>query len=125
MKWTCVLQLDGKGRTRDSDGTNHSHWQPVHLDKRQFVGKSHSINVSEDLLAAIKEIRPDTSETNWILSGFEDNNPQKVLELRQKGTGDIATIVKYLSEDEVSYILYRTTDIMDDIETVKFVYVYW
>ncbi|ELU18834.1 hypothetical protein CAPTEDRAFT_226752, partial [Capitella teleta] len=119
------LGLEGKGRARETEITDKSASKPETESKRQFVGAYHSIAVDEDLKDAMDEIRPDTSETNWVIGGFAGGDPKKNLELKQKGSGDIATVVKHLDDNEVAYILYRTTDIIDEIETVKFVYVYW
>ena len=41
------------------------------------------------------------------------------------GSGDIEEFKESLEDDKVMYGMYRCKDVLDGIETVKFVYIYW
>ncbi|KAI0208924.1 hypothetical protein LSAT2_006397 [Lamellibrachia satsuma] len=84
-----------------------------------------SVEVTQELMDALTEVRQDTSSVSWALAGFEDNNLKRPLTLVAKGTGDITDLQDSLLDDQVMYALYRTSDCIDDIKTVKFVYIYW
>jgi hypothetical protein len=45
--------------------------------------------------------------------------------LTATGEGDSDEIVEVLTEDKPMYALYRTSDVVDDITIVKFVYIIW
>lgn len=41
------------------------------------------------------------------------------------GDGDCDEISEVLADDKPMYALYRTTDVVDEITTVKFAYIVW
>ena len=84
-----------------------------------------SVEVTPELTEAIAAVRQDANDATWALAGFEDNNLKRPLTLVAKGTGGIADLQDSLLDDQVMYALYRTSDCIDDIKTVKFVYIYW
>ena len=47
------------------------------------------------------------------------------IDLTSTGTGDSKEMVDSLVDDKVMYGLYRVTDKVDNITTVKFVYIIW
>ena len=47
------------------------------------------------------------------------------LTLIASGSGDIEELKESLLDDQVMYGLLRTSDMVDAITTVKFVYIYW
>lgn len=83
------------------------------------------VEVDTEVQSAIGEVRDDSKPTSWILATFEDGQPKKPLILVATGTGDIDELKESLQDDQVMYGLYRTADKIDDIATVKFVYIYW
>lgn len=60
-----------------------------------------------------------------MVAGFEEGNVKKALTVVEKGNGDVESVVKNLQDDQVMYVLYRVKDVIDDIETIKFAYIYW
>ena len=77
------------------------------------------------LQEAIGSIRNDKEALKWVSAGFEDGNLKKPLVLVGQGEGDIEEMKESLQDDQVHYALYRTSDVIDEITTVKFVYIYW
>jgi hypothetical protein len=78
----------------------------------------------EQLLDAIKDVRNDKSETNWVLVGHPNNDPN-VIGLVNKGSDGLAGLVSNMQEDKVLYALLRVTTKVDLSITVKFVYVHF
>ena len=84
-----------------------------------------AVEVEPELQEAIGEVRDDKCETTWVLAGYEGGNIKNALVVVEKGSGDIGDLTDQLIDDQVMYALYRITDRIDDIDTVKFVYIYW
>lgn len=99
--------------------------------------------VSDGIREAIREVRQDTNLVDWALVTYDHSNgkPQSktlkyalgtsfmssayVLRLVGTGEGGLAELKGQLAEDMVGYALYRTTERVDDSETVKFVFIDW
>lgn len=104
----------------------------AHAVKKQEKGAVRSVapagvvvNTSPELQDAIADVRRDDNPTNWVLAGFEGGDIKRPLVVIATGTGKIDEIKELLDDTQVMYALYRTTDVYDDIQTVKFVYIYW
>ena len=104
----------------------------AHAVKTQAKGALRSVApagvvvpTSPELQDAIADVRRDDNPTNWVLAGFEGGDIKRPLVVIATGTGKIDEIRQLLDDTQVMYALYRTTDVYDDIQTVKFVYVYW
>ena len=61
----------------------------------------------------------------FFFSGYKDNSPKGPIDLVGSGDGDLSELKALLSADAPMYGLYRVTDNVDDITTVKFVYIVW
>lgn len=64
----------------------------------------------------------------WIHAVFSvnrDASPKGPIILTATGEGDCDEISEVLADDKPMYALYRTTDVVDDITTVKFAYIVW
>ena len=84
------------------------------------------VNSTPDVAAAIAEVRDDVTPTTWVVVGYgDDGDIKKPLSVIAKGTGDIDTLKQHFDDSQAMYALYRTSDMYDDIQTVKFVYIYW
>lgn len=87
-----------------------------------------AVNFDEQVAGVIADVRNDSSETTWCLVSYQDDNFKKpyIIALGS-GTGTIEEIndVGLLKDNMVAYGLYRVTDVVDDIPTVKFVYIQW
>jgi len=79
-----------------------------------------SISASSEVTSAITDVRNDKSETNWIVSAYEDNDTKKPLKLVASGSGGVDDLVNHLSSDLIAYIFIRVIDIIEGIKTVKF-----
>jgi len=76
----------------------------------------------DSIRAAIKEVRSDTIDTDWLLLGYEGNTK---VQLQGKGDGGLDELISHLKPDQVQYGLYRTTDTVDNTVAVKFVLILW
>lgn len=83
------------------------------------------VEISPEVFNAIHEVRSDDSSTKWMLAQYEGGDPKSPLVLVATGTEDINEMKTHLSEDAGMYGLYRTTDKVDDIVTVKFTFIQW
>ena len=70
-------------------------------------------------------MKDDTNPTVWVLGAFEDGNVKRPLNLVATGSGSIEEIRAHLEEDQIVFGLFRVLDVVDDIETVKFVFINW
>jgi len=84
------------------------------------------VNATSDVAAAIAEVRDDVTPTTWVVVGYgDDGDIKKPLSVIAKGTGDVDALKPHFDDSQAMYALYRTSDMYDDIRTVKFVYIYW
>jgi len=71
---------------------------------------------------AIKDVRSDTTETNWALITYEGPKSQTLV-LAGAGKGGLNELAEHLKPDQVGYGLVRRTDRIDESETVKFAFI--
>jgi hypothetical protein len=95
--------------------------------KQPSVPKATTSNVNfvdeENIRNAIKAVRANNDETDWMLMGYEGSTNNIVLVA--KGTGDLDELITHLKDDQILYGLYRTTDTIDNTVAVKFVLIVW
>lgn len=84
-----------------------------------------SLKIDDSVFEAASDVRNDSSDTNWLVATYQDGNPKLPLVCLGSGNDGIAAIGSMLEDDMVGYSLCRVTDIVDDISTVKFVYIQW
>ncbi|XP_031555042.1 uncharacterized protein LOC116291949 [Actinia tenebrosa] len=73
---------------------------------------------------ALKNLRTDSSDVNWLLVGHTNGNIN-ALEYRLSGSGGLAELEGHFKDDEVMYALVRLKEEFDLSTTVKFVYIHW
>ncbi|KAK3605296.1 hypothetical protein CHS0354_001414 [Potamilus streckersoni] len=83
------------------------------------------IEISTEVFTAIAAVRSNEDPTRWMLAEYRDGNSKGPLDLTAQGEGDAEQLRETLADDKVMYGLYRVKDTMDDITTVKFVYIVW
>jgi hypothetical protein len=81
------------------------------------------IDITSDVTCAIGDVRNDDNDTRWMLAEYESSKGP--VTITGKGSGDISELKDMLDDAKVMYGLYRVTDTVDDITTVKFVYIGW
>jgi len=80
--------------------------------------------VDEDTIkAAIKAVRSNNDETDWLLLGYEGNGTK--IQLVGQGSHGLEELISHLKLDQVHYGLFRTTDTVDNTIAVKFVLILW
>lgn len=83
------------------------------------------VDVDPGLVELVADVRSDASPLSWVVAGYRDNSPKGPIEIVGSGEGDLSEMKEVLSADAPMYGLYRVTDQMDGITTVKFVYIVW
>jgi len=73
--------------------------------------------------AAIKAVRSNNDETDWLLLGYEGSSPK--IYLQATGSNGLEELTSNLKTDQVQYGLYRTTDTVDNTIAIKFVLILW
>jgi len=76
------------------------------------------------LIEAIKDVRNNATETNWVLAGHVEGNLDTV-RLVGSGTGGVDELASRLDPGSVQYGLVRNSQKIDLSTTVKFIYVYY
>ncbi|XP_078383186.1 uncharacterized protein LOC144665761 [Oculina patagonica] len=84
-----------------------------------------AVNIDDAVTEAIADVRSDDTPTNWCVGSYGEKNPKKPIVLTGKGTDGLSGIVALLESDLVAYALLRVRDVVDDIQTVKFVFITW
>jgi len=81
------------------------------------------IPVRQEVTDAIMDVKKDKSETNWIVTSYEENDTKKPLKLVASGTGGVDDLVDHLGTDLIAYVFIRVIDIIEGIKTVKFAFI--
>jgi len=94
--------------------------------KRIATPKTTMVKIEEEttLLEAIKDVRADATETNWVLAGHVEGNYESV-RLVGSGSGGVDELTARLNSRTVHYGLVRNTQKIDLSTTVKFIYIYF
>ncbi|CAH1796629.1 unnamed protein product [Owenia fusiformis] len=97
----------------------------VEESPKKIAPKGVAIETGEGVVEAIADVRNDESPCNWCLVGYEGGNPKAPLKLFGSGDEGVGGLIDLLDDSEVLYGMCRVTDVVDDITTVKFVYINW
>jgi len=87
-----------------------------------------AVIVGDGIREAIQSVRADTNLIDWALVSYKfaaGKNQSKELALVGTGEGGLAELKSKLADNIIGYALYRTTERVDDSETVKFVFIDW
>jgi len=77
----------------------------------------------DDVKNAIKDVRSDSSDTDWMLCCYEDPSKMKEVVFDSSGTGGVEELKNHVKEGNVYYGLVRVKDIYDGHVTIKFVFI--
>lgn len=79
--------------------------------------------VDEDAFKnAIKDVRNDDSDVDWMSASYVKKNK---IGLLGSGTGGLSALLDTMEEKQVNFGFFRTVEQVDNSETVKFVFVKW
>jgi Cofilin/tropomyosin-type actin-binding protein len=82
------------------------------------------VHEEEAALEAIKQVRNDKSETNWVLFGHLNDDPNTI-SLEATGSDGYGGLISRINDSKFQYGLLRVTTKVDLAITVKFVYIHW
>jgi len=93
----------------------------------QGQGESAGGNIAIDsaVTDAISDLRNDKTDTNWVLISYQDGDVKKPLILVNTGNGGVEEMNSNLAPDLIAYGLIRVIDVIENIKTIKFVFVYF
>ncbi|KAK3740051.1 hypothetical protein QZH41_016333, partial [Actinostola sp. cb2023] len=100
----------------------------VHTGKQMAgvrVPEAVAMKIDDSVHQAIADVRSDDTTTDWCVAEYEGNNPKNPIILRGHGSNGLDEIKACLEDDKVAYALFRLTDVVDGIPTVKFVFIQW
>ncbi|ESN93342.1 hypothetical protein HELRODRAFT_194138 [Helobdella robusta] len=118
--------IEGSTAGRQERGfTAHSLKPQARTEPRSVAPAGINVEVSPEFIEAINDVRRDDTQTAWVLTGFQNGDIKKPLEVLATGVSDLNEMKGYLQDDQVQFALFRTSDVYDSIQTVKFVYIYW
>ena len=80
------------------------------------------LSIGEDVAAAVCAIRSDGDATAWGI--FEYDGAALRTAATGAGTAD-AEVVPRLRPDAILYVFYRTVEVIDESETIKFAFITW
>jgi len=72
--------------------------------------------------AALKAVRDDKSDTNWVLGSYQGKS---TISLIGSGSGGVTELSTKLEEDNINFGILRVSETIDKSKTTKFVYIYW
>jgi len=98
--------------------------EPAAKPAPQKVDSVVSMADEDEIRSAIKEVRTDTHDANWVLVTYIDPK-SKTLKLAGTGSGGLDEMKDHMRPDNVVYGLYRTTEQIDGSTTVKFCFIDW
>eukprot|EP01133_Synstelium_polycarpum_P012628 gene12628-14825_t len=113
--------LDVNGQRSQSSGVSSS----VRSGARTNVGASKeavSLGNEEEIRAALREFRDDSSDVDWVLFGYEGDS---TIVLTGKGSGGPSALIEQLTDETVGYGLVRVVEKIDNSNTVKFAFINW
>jgi len=86
------------------------------------LSQEQGIQVADGVREAIKDVRDDSTETSWVLVGYEGKKGTSLICLGT-GSGGVDEMLGLLEDDMVGYALVRKTEKIDETLAVKFVHV--
>jgi len=88
--------------------------------------ESNSVTFSDrsEIEAAIREVRNDASDHDWVLVTYDGPNSNNII-LLGTGTGGAEELISHLKDDIVAYGIVREVHRFDDSNTVKFAFINW
>ncbi|XP_005097636.1 uncharacterized protein LOC101858936 [Aplysia californica] len=90
------------------------------------ASKGAEVEFAQDVYEAVSRVRDNEDSTSWMVAGYQDANPKGPVVCMGSGEGGLSELTACLDESIPMYGLYRVTHTdMDDITTVKFVYIMW
>ncbi|XP_065830042.1 uncharacterized protein [Oscarella lobularis] len=83
------------------------------------------IKIEADVVQAVSDVKADGSSTDWAVAGYGENNVKNPLVLLGSGSEGLDNLKELLTPEIAAYAILRVKDVVDDIATVKFVFIKW
>jgi hypothetical protein len=92
---------------------------------RPVMNKTDEVKFDDSIIDGIAMVRNDNDPTTWVIGTYKDNDISKPVVLMASGTGDCNEMKEHFAPDKICYALIRVIDVYENINTVKFVFIYW
>jgi len=92
---------------------------------RPKMSRSDEVKFDQSIIDGIGKVRNDNDPTTWVIGSYKDDDISKPVELFASGTGDCNEMKTYFAPEKICYALIRVIDVYENINTVKFVFIYW
>lgn len=124
-----------KADSTGSTPTKSSHMVGIGKTGSSYGGvsgraKGSGVVITQEVRDAVASVGSDAKHTVWCVAGYEEKNVKKPIVLLGSGEGNngespVDELKALLPENHVAYGYIRMTDVVDEIPTVKFVYIQW
>jgi len=108
---------------KEKKTVNQSANIPKEMNIPKEVKEAVSFKNPDDVTNAIKDVRNDSTDTDWCLCCYEDPNKMKEIIYDSSGTGGVEEMKKNVKEGNVYYGMVRVKDVYDGHVTIKFVFI--
>jgi len=92
---------------------------------RPHMSKSDEVKFDDSIIDGIAQVRNDNDPTTWVIGTYKDDDISKPIVLMASGTGDCNEMKAHFTPEKICYALIRVIDVYENINTVKFVFIYW
>ncbi|KAG4107722.1 actin depolymerizing protein [Neocallimastix lanati (nom. inval.)] len=92
---------------------------------RPHMSKSDEVKFDDSIIDGIAKVRNDNDPTTWVIGTYKDDDISKPVVLMASGTGDCNEMKEHFTPEKICYALIRVIDVYENINTVKFVFIYW
>jgi len=92
---------------------------------RPVMSKTDEVKFDDSILDGIAKVRNDNDPTTWVIGTYKDDDISKPVVLMASGTGDCNEMREHFAPEKICYSLIRVIDVYENINTVKFVFIYW
>lgn len=89
------------------------------------LSKTDEVQFDQSIIDGIKKVRNDNDPTKWVIGSYKDDDISKPVELIASGEGDCTEMKAHFTPEKICYALIRVIDVYENINTVKFVFIYW
>jgi len=92
--------------------------------KQPMKGGGQQISFTDEAAfkAALKAVRDDKQDTNWVLGSYQGKS---TISLVGSGSGGVSELSTKLEDDNIDFGIVRVSETIDKSKTTKFVYIYW
>ncbi|ORX43679.1 actin depolymerizing protein [Anaeromyces robustus] len=120
-----VSNLTGKYNSPSTERKQMKKQSSYNALTRPTMSKTDEVKFDQSILDGIGKVRNDNDPTTWVIGTYKDDDISKPVVLMASGTGDCNEMKEHFTPEKICYALIRVIDVYENINTVKFVFIYW